>query len=219
MEMAVRAAIALVSAYLIGAIPHAVIIGRLFYRIDVREHGSGNAGATNVMRVLGTKAGIAVLVLDVAKGVVAVLVAGLAFPDSLGVVAQDWVLIGAFFTAVLGHSYSPYIGFTGGKGVAPAAGALLVLTPLAWPVLFITFVAVSAISRMVSLGSVITAAEFPVLVLLLYPDRPALITFSFVAAALVIWRHRSNISRILRGEEAKIGVGRSHSDQDRGDAR
>jgi acyl phosphate:glycerol-3-phosphate acyltransferase len=125
-------------------------------------------------------------------------------PGELGTIGQDWVLIGASFAAVLGHTYSPYLRLAGGKGVATAAGALLILTPAAWPVLLLTFVVVIAIWRMVSLGSVAIAVEFPILVVAFYGDRPALVTFSFVAASLVIWRHRSNIARIVRGEEAKI---------------
>lgn len=219
METALRVAITLVVAYLIGATPFAVIVGRVFYGADVREHGSGNAGATNVMRVFGLKAGAAVLVLDALKGVGAVILASLVYPEHLGAAAHDWVLIGASFAAVLGHSYSPYLRFAGGKGVATAAGALLVLTPIAWPILFATFVAVVAISRMVSLGSVVVAVEFPVLVLLLYMDRPSLVTFSFVAATLVIWRHRSNIVRIARGEEAKISLGSRDTGRNQEDAR
>lgn len=206
MDWVVRVGLALVLSYLIGAVPFSVIISRLFFRIDVREHGSGNAGATNVFRVLGAKAGAAVLVLDALKGVAAVLIAATLHPIDLGPTAHDWVLIGASFAAVVGHSYSPYLKFSGGKGVATAAGALLVLTPAAWPILLVTFVLVVAVWRMVSLGSIVIALEFPVLMLLFYSDRPAIVTFSFVASALVVWRHRANIARIVRGEEAKIGL-------------
>ncbi len=219
MPAALQVALILAASYLVGAIPFSVIVGRVFYRIDVREHGSGNAGATNTMRVLGVKAAIAVLVLDLLKGVAAAATALLWTPSELGAVAQDWVLIGASFFAVLGHTYSPYLRFAGGKGVATAAGALLLVTPKAWPILLLTFIAVIAVSRMVSLGSVVIALQFPVLVLLLYGDRTALVIFSFVAASLVIWRHRSNIGRILRGEEAKISFRKTGTDADGRDAR
>jgi acyl phosphate:glycerol-3-phosphate acyltransferase len=208
METALRVAIILVVAYLLGAVPFAVIVGRLFYHVDVRKHGSGNAGATNVMRVLGLKAGLAVLLLDGLKGVAAVLFAMLVHPEYLSATTADWVLIGASFAAVLGHSYSPYLGFAGGKGVATAAGALLVVMPAVWPILLVVFVVVVALGRMVSLGSVVIAALFPVLVLVFYGDRLAFVIFSLVATSLVIWRHRSNIARIARGEEAKISLGR-----------
>lgn len=208
METVLRVAIILVVAYLLGAIPFAVIVGRLFYHVDVRKHGSGNAGATNVMRVLGLTAGIAVLLLDGLKGVAAVLFAMQVHPEQLSATAYDWVLIGASFAAVLGHSYSPFLAFAGGKGVATAAGALLVVMPAVWPILLAVFVAVVAFGRMVSLGSVVVAGFYPVLVVFFYGDRPAFIAFAFVAAALVLFRHRSNITRILHGEEAKISLGR-----------
>jgi acyl phosphate:glycerol-3-phosphate acyltransferase len=219
METALRVAIILVVAYLLGAIPFAVIVGRLFYQVDVRKHGSGNAGATNVMRVLGLKAGLAVLLLDGLKGVAAVLFAMLVHPEYLSATTADWVLIGASFAAVLGHSYSPYLGFAGGKGVATAAGALLVVMPAVWPILLVVFVVVVALARMVSLGSVVIAALFPVLVLVFYGDRLAFVTFSLVATSLVIWRHRSNIARIARGEEAKISLDRGEAGQREEDTR
>jgi len=208
MDTVLRVAVILVVAYLLGAIPFAVIVGRLFYRVDVRQHGSGNAGATNVMRVLGLPAGIAVLLLDGLKGAAAALFAMQVYPEALNATAYDWVLIGASFAAVLGHSYSPFLGFSGGKGVATAAGALLVVMPAVWPILIAVFVLVVAIWRMVSLGSIVIAALYPVLVLVFYGDRPAFIVFSFVAAGLVLWRHRANMARILRGEEAKMSLGR-----------
>jgi acyl phosphate:glycerol-3-phosphate acyltransferase len=219
METALRVAIIVVVAYLLGAIPFAVILGRLFYQVDVRKHGSGNAGATNVMRVLGLKAGLAVLLLDGLKGVAAVLFAMLVHPEYLSATTADWVLIGASFAAVLGHSYSPYLGFAGGKGVATAAGALLVVMPAVWPILLVVFVVVVALARMVSLGSVVIAALFPVLVLVFYGDRLAFVIFSLVATSLVIWRHRSNIARIARGEEAKISLGRGVPGQREEDTR
>lgn len=207
-ETGLRIGGVLVVAYLIGAIPFAVIVSRVFFHIDVRDHGSGNAGATNVMRVLGVGAGIAVLLLDALKGVAAVLIARTAYPATLGENGHDWMLIGAAFAVVLGHSYSPYLKFQGGKGVATAAGALLVLTPVAWPILFATFAVVVAVWRMVSLGSIVIALQFPLLMLVFYADRPAFLAFSVVASALVVWRHRSNIVRIAHGEEAKMSVGR-----------
>jgi acyl phosphate:glycerol-3-phosphate acyltransferase len=219
METALRVAIIVVVAYLLGAIPFAVILGRLFYQVDVRKHGSGNAGATNVMRVLGLKAGLAVLLLDGLKGVAAVLFAMLVHPEYLSATTADWVLIGASFAAVLGHSYSPYLGFAGGKGVATAAGALLVVMPAVWPILLVVFVVVVGVSRMVSLGSVVIAALFPVLVVVFYGDRLAFVIFSLVATSLVIWRHRSNIARIAHGEEAKMSLGRGAAGQREEDTR
>jgi len=204
----VRIAVPLVVAYLVGGIPWSLIIGKRFFGIDPRQHGSGNLGATNVLRTVGVRAAVVVLLLDIGKGALSVVVGMLFCPPTVTGNARDWVLIGVAMAAVLGHMYSPYIRFRGGKGVATAAGAVLVVMPLVWPILFLSFALVVALSRMVSLGSVIIAIEFPVLVWLLYPGRPAFQIFSVVAAVMVVFRHRSNIGRIYRGEESKISWSR-----------
>jgi glycerol-3-phosphate acyltransferase PlsY len=207
----------LVAAYLIGGIPWALIVGRRFFGVDPRDHGSGNLGATNVFRVLGARAGAATLLLDAAKGAVAVgLARALVPPEAVGMNASDWVAVGTLFAAVLGHSYSPYIGFKGGKGVATSAGGLFVLTPLAALLELIIFLGVLASFRIVSLASVVIAFAYPVLVLVLYPDSPPLVITAFVLAALVIWRHRANIRRILRGEERRISLSRRGQARDTG---
>lgn len=203
-----RIAAPLAVGYLVGGIPWALIVGKRFYGVDPRDHGSGNLGATNVFRTLGFRAGLAVFALDIAKGAAAVALAMLVCPPEIQGDARDWVLISVAMASVLGHSFSPYIRFKGGKGVATAAGTVAVIMPLAWPILFLSFVAVVAASRMVSLGSIIIAIEFPLLTWLLYGDRPALLIFSVVAAALVIARHWANIGRIARGEESKISLSR-----------
>lgn len=208
MPAAFHVAIVLVVSYLLGAIPFSVIVSRLFYHMDVREYGSGNAGATNVMRVLGVKAALVVLALDMLKGALAACLA-LWWPVAqFGATAQEWVLIGAALAAVLGHTYSPYLGFQGGKGVATAAGAMLAVAPLAFGILLAIFIVVVASSRMVSLGSIAIALAFPPVVFLCYPTHHALLSFSFAAVALVIWRHRGNLARIARREEAKISFTR-----------
>lgn len=190
-----------------GSIPFAVIIGRLFFKTDIREHGSGNPGATNVFRTLGAPAGVAVLVLDIAKGAAAVAFARMLMAGAAERL-HDWGLVVGAMTAIAGHSFSPFIGFRGGKGVATAAGAVAVLMPAGFAVLLLTFATVLAVGRMVSLASITLAVEFPLLVMLLYGDRTALVVFGLVAGSLVFWRHRSNIRRILRGEEPRIGPGR-----------
>ncbi len=205
MSTFISIAVTLVVSYLLGAIPFALIVGKVFYDVDLRDRGSGNLGATNVFRVLGWKAGLAVLILDIAKGAVAVAVGYLVHLVGMGPQAQDWLLITAALAAVAGHSYSPYIKLRGGKGVATAAGALLVVTPLAWPFLLVTFLIVGFASRMVSLASITTAVVFPFLCLWLYSDHLPIVGMSFAASALVLWRHRSNMGRIVKGEEAKLG--------------
>jgi acyl phosphate:glycerol-3-phosphate acyltransferase len=204
-ELAIRLLASIAFAYLAGGIPWALIIGLKFYKIDLRIEGSGNLGATNVLRVLGAKAAAATLALDIAKGAAAVGVAVLLVPVvPFGVLAHEWAMILATMAAILGHSYSPYIKLKGGKGVATAAGALLVLTPYPWPILLLTWLLVIAIFRIVSLGSIVIAIEYPILCLIFYPGDWLLIGFATVAATLVVWRHRANVVRIFRGQEPKV---------------
>jgi glycerol-3-phosphate acyltransferase PlsY len=204
-QLALRLAAAAGFAYFLGGIPWALIIGLKFYKIDLRREGSGNLGATNVLRVLGAKAAAATLALDIAKGAAAVGLAVLLVPVvPFGEVAHEWAMILATMAAILGHSYSPYIKLKGGKGVATAAGALLVLTPYPWPILLLTWLLVIALFRIVSLGSIIIAIEYPLLCLVFYPGDWLLIGFATVAATLVVWRHRANVSRIFRGQEPKV---------------
>jgi glycerol-3-phosphate acyltransferase PlsY len=212
-ELAFRLGAVVALAYLLGGIPWALIIGHQFYRIDVRKEGSGNLGATNVLRVLGAKAAAATLLLDMAKGSAAVVLAIVLVPVArFGIVPQQWAMILATMAAIVGHSYSPYIGFKGGKGVATAAGAVLILTPYPWPILLLTWLLVIALFRMVSLGSVVIAVEYPILCAWLYPGEWLIIGFATSAAALVVWRHRTNIVRIVRGQEPKVSF------RDRGNA-
>jgi glycerol-3-phosphate acyltransferase PlsY len=217
-QLAGRVIVLVAFGYLTGGISWALIIGKRFYNIDIRECGSGNLGATNVYRTLGAKAAIATLVLDITKGAVAVAFAWWLVPAAtFGESAHTWAMIAATMAAILGHSYSPYIGFRGGKGVATAAGALLVFTPYPWVFMLGTFVIIVALSRMVSLGSVIVAFEYPVLCLVFYPGNWAVFGFACVAAGLVIWRHRANIARIRRHEEPKIAFSsRGSSEREEG---
>lgn len=209
--LTLRIVAALVAAYFIGAIPWALIVGKRFYGIDPRTVGSGNLGATNVFRALGARAGAATLLLDAAKGAVAVVVAWLLVPEATYPVAHGWTGVSAMLAAVMGHSYSPYIGFKGGKGVATSAGALFVLTPLAALLELLIFIAVVSVSRMVSLGSIIIALIYPPLVFWLYPDDLPVQVVVTILAVLVLWRHRSNMVRIVRGEENRISWSRKGS--------
>lgn len=206
-----RFAIVALAAYLIGAIPWALIIGKSIYGIDPRTAGSGNLGATNVGRLMGWKAALGSGTLDALKGFVSVWIAiWLVPPASSPEHITAWAEVVAAFCAILGHSYSPYVAFKGGKGIATAAGALLVMNPITVPILLAVFAFVLWLTSMVSAGSVTIAALYPVLILAIpqYRDEPAFIFFSFVAAALVIWRHHTNISRIIKGEERRITWGR-----------
>jgi glycerol-3-phosphate acyltransferase PlsY len=201
---AVRIIGALAGAFLIGAIPWALLIGKWLYGVDVRTEGSGNLGATNVYRVLGLRAGLLTAILDVTKGAAAVGLAWVIVPGSVGLLAHEWALVGATVFGMLGHSYSPYVKFSGGKGVAVAAGGLLVLTPKIWPLLLLVFIIVIATTRYVSVGSMVTAVSFPMLVLVFYRNDTPTLIFSVGAAAIIVWRHSSNIRRLLKHEETKI---------------
>jgi len=195
-----------VLGYLIGAIPVGVIIGRLRRGIDVREHGSGSMGMTNVMRTVGRAAGAFVFLADVAKGAIAVALAWAIIGPSSDMFF--WGQVAGGVAAVIGHSWPVYVGFRGGRGVSTGFGAMLVLS---WPVALIplaVFILVVGLSRYVSLGSILGAftmllAMIPFIV---YDIEPlAYIVFVAVVALLVIFRHRGNIQRLLAGTESKIG--------------
>ncbi len=196
------------SAYLIGSVPTAYIVGRLVKGVDIRKHGSGNVGATNVFRVVGKKWGIFVLVLDILKGVFPVLLAGIFynryFSDGIDVVYLK--LLAGFF-AVCGHNWPIFLKFKGGKGVAATAGIVLAVFPKAFfPVLFIFFTVVF-VFRYVSLASIISTLFFPLFLYIFYKNLdsfPVLFFFSLILAIFIVYRHRENIKRLIKGEERKI---------------
>ncbi|MHB1016824.1 MAG: glycerol-3-phosphate 1-O-acyltransferase PlsY [Coriobacteriia bacterium] len=204
-------------AYLVGSIPFAIIVVRLFWKQDIRDFGSGNTGATNVLRVFGTVPGLSVYALDALKGAVGVWLGMLLVPDAWGAVGRDWFIVLGAAAAIAGHTLSPFIGFKGGKGVATASGAIIVAAPRVVVVLIVMFVIVVAIWKYVSLGSVIIAAAFPVVCLVAYPGRYALAVFAVLVAVYVIWKHRTNIGRIRRGEEHRISFKRRMWDEMRSD--
>jgi len=196
--------------FLSGSIPFGLILGKL-KGIDIREHGSGNIGATNVFRTLGKKIGITCLLLDFIKGFVPVLIATKLTPDST---SGQTIEVVTALVAILGHNYSPWIGFKGGKGIATSAGALTALMPVGVLLLIIVFVVVTKITKYVSVGSIATAISLPLVFLLgssLYGKFPhgdwnkPLFVFSLIAGAMAVWKHRTNIVRLRAGTEHKIG--------------
>ncbi len=197
--------IALIAAYLLGSIPSAVWIGKIFYGIDVREYGSGNAGATNTFRVLGTKAGIPVLIIDVLKGYVAVQLAtiiGNYMPGTQQFVNFKLTLGVA---ALLGHIFPIYVGFRGGKGVATLLGILSGVHPPAALVCGGVFAITFFLTRYVSLSSMMAAIIFPIIIMFRFNETiPSLNVFSMFVAVLVLITHQKNIERLLRGEESKV---------------
>ncbi len=193
-----------VLAYLVGATPTSYWVGRLVFGIDLRTRGSGNLGATNTFRVLGWKAAIPVAVVDIAKGWLPVWL----FPRLHGEAPWEWALAYAA-AAVVGHSFSFWVRFQGGKGVATSAGALLALAPWGVLVAFVTWLVVVVSTRIVSLASLAAAIVLP-LALFFLPHRGgnALEAFSLALAVFVFWAHRANLQRLLRGEEHRFGAKR-----------
>ena len=190
----------LVASYLLGAIPTSYLAGRLIRGIDLREHGSRNLGATNLYRVLGWRFAIPVGLLDAAKGLIPVLVFAPRVSDS-----EVFALV-CGLTAVVGHVFSIFVGFKGGKGVATAAGVMLGLTPVALGVAVAVWAALVFLTGYVSVGSIAAAAVFPVAVWLLEPPtRPAILWLDIAVAAAIIWLHRGNIQRLLNGTENRFG--------------
>jgi glycerol-3-phosphate acyltransferase PlsY len=196
------AAIGLVLAYLVGSIPAAYIAGRAVRGIDLREHGSGNLGATNVMRVLGARIGLAVLLFDAAKGALPVLL----LPPLLGVSGNAWWEIGYGIAAIVGHVRPIFLlGRGGGKGVATAAGVFGALAPLSLLIATAVFLVVVLGSGYVSLGSLVSAAVFPLAVIVLSGGLTPIAIAGLLMAAFVFWTHRANIGRLRRGEEHRFG--------------
>ena len=197
--------LAAILGYLLGAVPFGLIIGRLTRGIDIRQYGSHRTGATNALRTLGTRAAAAVFVLDVAKGVAAVLVARLLFSaDPL----VEWTAATAGFAAIVGHDWSVFIGFTGGRGVATSAGALGAMS--VWAILILAPMVVLVIwrTRYVSLGSISGALGAPVITAVLAAAGAATvasIAYALASGLLVTAAHADNIGRLRAGTERKVG--------------
>jgi acyl phosphate:glycerol-3-phosphate acyltransferase len=190
----------LLASYLLGAIPTSHLVSRVFAGIDLREHGSGNLGATNLYRVLGWKYAIPVALFDIAKGAIPVLVFARQVSDS-----ELFALL-CGVAAILGHVFSVFVGFKGGKGVATAAGVMLGLTPLALGVAAVVWALVLLLTGYVSLGSIAAAAVLPFAVYLLEnPTSPELLWIDSLVAGGVIFLHRRNIQRLLKGTENRFG--------------
>lgn len=196
-------------AYLVGAIPSAVWVGRTFYGIDVREYGSGNAGATNTFRVLGKKPGIAVLIMDILKGFLAVKIAYLVGdyePQSPEFIDFELALA---VCGLMGHIFPVYVGFRGGKGVATMLGILIGVHPEAALFCALVFMVSFTISRFVSLSSMLAGITFPVVIMVFYSTNSSINIFSLAVAIMILVTHQRNIERLLAGEESKVNLFRS----------
>jgi len=197
--------------FLLGSIPFGLILGKL-KGIDIREHGSGNIGATNLFRTLGKNIGITCLLLDFIKGFIPVLIATKLAPDNT---TGQTIEVVTALAAILGHNYSPWIGFKGGKGIATSGGAIAALMPpVALGMLILIFIVVTKVTKYVSVGSIATAIALPLLsfwgswhhgkIADGSWNKPLFI-FSLIAGAMAIWKHRTNLVRLRAGTEHKIG--------------
>jgi len=200
-----RDMIFILAAFLSGSVPWSYLIGRA-RGVDIRKGGSGNTGATNLLRLCGRSWGLLGLFLDAAKGALPVLAARYGAFGLFGP-AGDWTVAAAAIAAVMGHVYSPWLGFRGGKGVATTLGVLLVLSPSSVLVGLAVFILVLWIFRYVSLGSILAAVAVIPSVILFEAGRFPTQLIVCLAAALIVFRHRSNIAKLLKGSENRFSFG------------
>ncbi len=198
----------LLMSYVVGSIPTSIIAGKWLRGIDIRQYGSGNAGATNVFRVLGWKAGVVVLIIDMAKGFIPTVFFYKLALGRVGLVGIDLQLL-AGFSAVAGHIWTVFAGFKGGKGVGTGAGMLLGIAPAAVGISLLVFLITVALTRYVSLGSILSAITFPCALFFLEHAGlrqvpPQLYGFGVFIALLILFTHRSNMVRLLQGKEHRI---------------
>ncbi len=197
-------AVILFAAYLLGSIPNAVWIGRLFFKTDVRNHGSKNAGSTNTIRVLGYKAGIPVLLLDILKGFLAVKMIYLTFYyiPATGDYINFQLLLG--LAVIIGHIFPVFANFRGGKGVATLIGVILAIDPVSMLICIGVFMITLIITKYVSLSSMIAGLSFPVLVIVVFnTTTSSLVIFSLIVFVLLLFTHQKNIERLVRNQESK----------------
>lgn len=203
-------------AFLLGAIPVGVIVGKVFYGIDIREHGSGNTGATNIARTLGAGPGAAVLLLDTAKGALSVLaMMGSMHLAAHGLADTAWTVGPAYRSAlplaalcsILGHMFSPFLGFHGGKGAATACGGVSVIMPKVAVLCLVVFVLVGFCTRYISLGSMSAAVTLVIATHIFYGSHIPYLVFSWFVCIVIFIAHRSNIKRLLAHEENRFSFG------------
>lgn len=199
-------------AYLLGSIPSAIWVGRKFYGIDVREHGSGNAGATNVFRVLGKGPGTVVLLMDIVKGYLAVVLAYMMekhlYSEEISNASNSWFFPVVFgVLSVIGHMLPVFAKFKGGKGVATLFGIIIALDPRVAGLALLVFVLVNIVTGYVSVGSLMAGLSLPVLFLQVFGYRDmSIVVFGVSVGVLIVYTHRKNIKRLLAGEETKSRI-------------
>lgn len=205
-------------SYLLGSIPSSLWVGKIFHSIDIREHGSGNAGTTNTFRVLGWKSGVTVFVMDFMKGFASSYwVSMYAFNIGNGPIAPPgweadaFLMITCGLMAVIGHMFPILANFKGGKGAATACGMLFGIEPISISISFSVFLIITLTTRYVSLGSIISSAMYPISLLVMrygfgYYVDGSIIIFAFIVATGIILKHKSNIGRLLNGTESKANI-------------
>ena len=196
--------ISIIAAYLIGSIPTGLICGRLLKGIDIRDYGSGNIGATNVFRVVGKLPGIIVLIIDILKGFVPVVM----FPYTTGISVSEGLFKVLISAAVIsGHNWTVFANFKGGKGIATGAGVFLAISPFSTGITLVLFCIIIALTKYISLGSICSAVVLPIL-LLLFKSPLEYTLFGLIMGLIVIYRHKENIKRLIKGTENRISFKR-----------
>ena len=209
-EQLIYLIILLFLSYVTGSIPASIIVGKVFKGIDIREHGSGNAGGTNVFRVLGWKPALIVVIFDVFKGWLPTAIYAVQYFDHTPIHDQGVVQILCGFASVLGHTYTIFAGFKGGKGVGTLGGMLIALFPIALPLCLLVFALTLILTGYVSIGSMLASASLPVFLLLLpvvsplSPPSRSLLVFSLLVPWFIVFTHRSNIGRLRNGTENRF---------------
>jgi len=186
-------------AYLIGSIPNGLIIGKSFWQIDLREHGSKNIGATNAYRTLGAKAAALIFIMDLLKGIIGVWLGSYMIGTPLAMILGG-------IAAIIGHNWSAFLKFTGGKGVATGLGVIAMLMPQVTIIVFVTWLVIVYVTKYVSLASIIAAMMVPICSYF-FNEPLEYLCFSILAAVFVIYRHKSNVQRLINGNESKIKAG------------
>ena len=192
---------AVILSFLVGSVPTAYLFAKWIKNVDIREFGSGNVGATNAARVLGKKIGFIVLLIDFLKGTLPILIVSVSL-DTLGFAESTIPWIG--LAAILGHVFTPFMNFRGGKGIATGAGVISAAFPVMFVIVSVAWISVFLFSRIVSLSSLVALGVLLISGLVQYPDIQTRLFF-VITVALAVWTHRSNIGRLTRGEEKKIG--------------
>lgn len=197
-----KALLMLAGAYLVGSIPMGYLVGKLFYKTDIRTAGSRNIGATNALRLFGTRTGIIILLLDMLKGFAVVILSKMLLGD------YPWLVVLSGLVVILGHIFTIFLGFKGGKGVATAGGVFLALAPGELGLALLFFIIIVLITRYVSLGSILAAISFGIFVSLRQYFSPSpdwvKVAFTVVVVAMIIYKHKENIGRLIRASENKI---------------